>query len=657
MARKTYGAFNESQLSHISPTGWMSHFLEKQIKGLTGHLDVAGFPFDSKLWAQKDIPHRKGSAPWWPYEQTAYWIDGFARVGAFTKNPRLKSMTEEQMDYVLSHADPDGYLGPKNCKEAMDAGRWSHSVFFRGMIAYYHDTEDKRVIPALVKHYLGSPHNHGKHRDVCNIEIICWLYGQTGNKKLLDMAERTWEQFLTHLSPNDNGLSVEEIAHDKPADTHGVTYLETVKQGAILSLFTGKKKHLDYTRKAINKIRKYHLLADGVPSSTEHLRGTTALDAHETCDIADFIWTMGWYLMATGESCAADEMELAVFNAFPGAVTKDFRQLQYFSCPNQVILGKNSNHAECAFGEKWMCYSPKPGTECCTGEVNRILPAYLSRLWMTNQGNPVAACYGPSSFTFTAEGREIQIEEETHYPFSEEIVFTIRTPKTVRFGLTLRIPGWCRNPKLAINGQASKLKLKSGSFFTLEREFASGDQITLTLPMEIRITESSDGGIAVLRGPLLFALPVGEKRTVNKEDKFQTKDFPAYEMSPSTPWQYALEIQGKNLKEEVKVNYRQKSVDVWNEPQLTLSLQARRISGWDIIRKKRITTKVGKLVDPAQNIWKSFDEERTGHFLFTPPISQAYGKGVKKLGKETIELVPYGNTLLRLTFFPKVNRR
>jgi hypothetical protein len=347
-------------------------------------------------------------------------------------------------------------------------------------------------------------------------------------------------------------------------------------------------------------------------------------------------------------------MEIALFNAFPGAVTKDFKQLQYFSCPNQVILAKNSNHAECAFGEKWMCYSPKPGTECCTGEVNRILPAYLSRMWMSCEGNPVAACYGPSSYTFTAQGVEIRIDQETHYPFSEEIVFTIHTPKTVRFGLTLRIPGWCHKPKLSINGQESRLPLKPGSFFTLRRDFDPGDQITLTLPMEIRTAESADGGIAILRGPLLFALPIQEKRTVNLDDRFQTRDFPAYEMFPTSTWQYGLEHSGKDLIKAIKVTYHQKSVDVWNKPQLTLSLPVRKISGWEIVRKNRIITKVGRLVDPAQNIWKSFEEERTGRFLFTPSIRQALDKGTKKGEKETIELVPYGNTLLRLTFFPKI---
>ena len=79
------------------------------------------------------------------------------------------------------------------------------------------------------------------------------------------------------------------------------------------------------------------MLIDGVNSSTEALAGNDPLASHETCDITDYTWTMGYYLMATGDGQWADRIEKAIFNAGFGAITKDFRTMQYFSCPNQFI--------------------------------------------------------------------------------------------------------------------------------------------------------------------------------------------------------------------------------------------------------------------------------------------------------------------------------
>ena len=88
------------------------------------------------------------------------------------------------------------------------------------------------------------------------------------------------------------------------------------------------------------------MLADGVNSSSEALAGNDALASHETCDISDYTWTIGYFLSTTGHVKWADRIEKAIFNAALGAITKDFKTMQYFSCPNQFIATGNSNHNE-----------------------------------------------------------------------------------------------------------------------------------------------------------------------------------------------------------------------------------------------------------------------------------------------------------------------
>ena len=62
---------------------------------------------------------------------------------------------------------------------------------------------------------------------------------------------------------------------------------------------------------------------------------------HETCDITDHTWALAYLLQATGDARYADRIEQVIFNALPGSITKDFRALQYFSCPNQVIADQH----------------------------------------------------------------------------------------------------------------------------------------------------------------------------------------------------------------------------------------------------------------------------------------------------------------------------
>ena len=112
---KSWNAFREVPLSAVTPEGWLRRFLEVQRNGLTGHLEAAGFPFNSPGWATREVKHETGTY-WWPYEQTAYWVDGMIRCGRLIGDDFLVSKARTQIDYVLKRADKDGYLGPSFLK-------------------------------------------------------------------------------------------------------------------------------------------------------------------------------------------------------------------------------------------------------------------------------------------------------------------------------------------------------------------------------------------------------------------------------------------------------------------------------------------------------------------------------------------------------------
>ena len=131
---------------NIKPQGWLLEYLKTQMNGLTGHIEQAGFPYDRQFWGADKLEPFKSSSFWWPFEQTAYYIDGYVRTAVLLGDPALISKAEEMIYPALEKADEDGYIGPLELKEIQDdCTRWPHVVFFRACLALYeyNKTHDK----------------------------------------------------------------------------------------------------------------------------------------------------------------------------------------------------------------------------------------------------------------------------------------------------------------------------------------------------------------------------------------------------------------------------------------------------------------------------------------------------------------------------------
>lgn len=648
---RTYGAFEELPLHTITPEGWLRRYLERQREGLTGHMEQAGYPYDTKGWGQRRHVGG-GDETWWPYEQTGYWVDGAIRCAHLLNDADLLRKASQPIDFVLKHAARDGFLGPAFLREAEHWNRWAHAVFFRALMAQHSATGDKRIAQAVRKHYVGHDYLHNDGREVCNVESMLWAYRLTGDKRLLKMARDAFARYGHSSWVTNDDTTLEVMLSPKRACEHGVTYCEIGKLGAILYLHTGDKRLLQASVNAYHKMARDQMLIDGAPSSTEHLRGKDPLDSHETCDIADYTWGAGYLLMATGMAEYADRIERACFNAAPGAVTEDFRGLQYFSCPNQVIADRTSNHNLFFRGRQWMSYRPNPGTECCPGEVNRIMPNYASRMWLSDgAGGVVASLYGPSRVTLRlgSPAREVTIVQETDYPFGERIDLQVRCDHPVRFALHLRIPGWCRKAELLINGQRNRGKLKAGTFVSLDRTFEPNDRITLRLPMEVKLSRWPRGGVGLERGPLVFALPIAEHRTRDRGEKRSSREFPAWNMEPASDWNYALALDGRKLAQQVEVIHQPPTPEPWSPAAAPVMLRvpARKVKGWDLVETTSFLAQFGATNEP---VTVTTDKP----IRLTPQVPEPKTLA-RRLAKQTemITLVPYGCTQLRLTIFPQ----
>lgn len=646
---KTWHKFKEVSPLSVSAQGWLYNWLKMQVSGLTGHIEAAGYPFDGPGWETRNLV-KGGQDDWWPFEQTGYWLDGAVRCAALTGDKVLLKRVQQQFDYVLNNPDKDGYLGPYFMKPAGDNHRWPHSVFFRALMHYAALTGDVKIYKAAAKHYKSKTSPHTFHREICNVEAMLAVYAATGDKTMLAQAVKTYDDWNA-ANPN-NDCALKNLNSAKRPKDHGVSYNEFIKLPVLLYLYTGKTKYLKAAQNGYAKLFKDMMIIDGVCLSSEHLDiFKNALDSHETCDISAQTWGLGYMFMATGDVKYADIAESAILNALPAAVnTHTFGGLQYFSAPNQTVAANNSNHNLFHRGQKWMSFRPNPGTECCPGEVNRAMPNYVLRQFMADdKGNIAAVFYGPQTINALCgkEGIKTQIKQETAYPFSPDISFYFDTQKPVNFTFSLRIPQWCKNASLSLNGKPLPRKIKSGAMCAVKRVWRAGDKLTLTLPMEVKSFNHKEGGVYFKRGPLLFALRIEEDWQNDKTEKRQSSLLPAYNLYAKSPWNYAALDTCKPLTVFREIKDNPWTIDT---APVELIIPAVKIKGWQNIRAKK--AQVG-YAD-----WdKRWSVEEKGDFIFTPPLPSAdYIKKHAAAQTEFVRLVPYGCTHLRITVFPLLKK-
>ena len=543
--------FKTGDVSDIHPQGWLQTMLQRQHDGLTGHPEALSYPYNSCLWAGEiSRPDESYGDNWWRYEQTAYYTEGLLKLGYELNAEEMVSQAMEGIEYTLAHPDKNGVLG----NSTLVGITWPMSVFFRVLQAKYEHDGDERIPLALEKHYLNfTPTDLAGGivggRNIMSIEGILWTYGKTGNVKLLELAEEAWAI--------QNRFAVDEtaITSSEPFYMHAVTFCEMLKLPLLLYAYTGKQHYLDLAMTAIRKVEQESMLPDGVPSSAEFLYGNNIRVSHETCVIVDYTWTLSHFLQVTGGAEWADKIEQAIYNAGMGAITKDFRALQYFSSVNQFIATGSSNHNLYKHGSTWMAYRPTHETECCSGNVNRMLPNFVSRMWMTDsEGGAVATIYGPSQATFPTDKGDVTITCETDYPFTETLTFTISGAEGATIPLTLRIPSWCASASVAMNGIPANLALPAGTFVKLPNEVKSGDVITLTLPMAVEKKTLAGQGIYFQRGPLLYAYAIPQQMIEDTEEyanmhgkKPENPDFKCWNITPTGNFNYAYTDDGRDI--------------------------------------------------------------------------------------------------------------
>jgi hypothetical protein len=623
--------FLKLPIRSIRPEGWLRRQLELQAAGFHGHLtEISGFlRKENNAWLD---PNGQGERGW---EEVPYWLKGFADCAYILGNEDQIREAKVWIEGALNSQRADGFFGPRGegAKATVESTKgkydlWPNMVMLNCLQSYYDYSGDQRVLDLMTKYFrweLSVPEEDflppywQQQRAADNLASVYWLYNRTGEPWLLELAAKIHR----HTADWTNGI----------ASWHNVNLAQAFGGPVTFWQQSGDPKHLEAAERNYRTVREqYGQMPGGMWAGDENSRPgyTDPRQAVETCGMAEFMLSAERLLTITGDVKWADRCEDVAFNSLPAALTADLKALRYLTAPNLAVSDRRPHNPGIQNGGPMFCMDPHDH-RCCQHNFGHAWPYLAEHLWLATPGHGLALAF-PLASTVMAkageEGAEVAITAQTHYPFDESVQLALKTSKPVAFPLFLRIPGWCDGANVEINGEAQAADAKPGRYFRIDRTWKDGDTVRLSLPMRItlRTWEKNHNSVSVDRGPLTFSLKIGEEYVRSGG----TDRWPAWEIRPTTPWNYGLLLDEKAPAGSFQIVKRPwpESNQPWTPETVPIELRvaAKRIPEWGLDRYG--------LVAPLQD---------------SPVRSEA--------PHEVVALIPMGAARLRIAAFPVVSER
>lgn len=466
----------------------------------------------------------------WAGEFVGKYLISSIQALRMMSDPALRVLVARVVKDLIASQAEDGYLGPfpKESRLKGNWDLWGHYHCLLALLMWHQATGDADALKACERaadlvcatfldsklrvRDAGSP-----EMNMAIIHGLGWLYRVTHFPRYLRMMQEIEKDWETSGDYFRTGLAdVEFFKTPKPRweslhDLQGLVELFRI---------TGDARYRTAFTNHWQSIRRWDRRNTGGFSSGEQATGNPfAPTPIETCSTIAWMALTIDMLQLTGDSLAADELELSTFNGALGAQHPTGRWWTY----NTPMDGAREASAHTIV---FQARAGTPELNCCSVNGPRGLGALSEWAVMKTADGLAVNYYGPGMFQGKLpDNMPIALQTETDYPLSKRVEIRIEPLASHAFKLYLRIPAWSQSNSVRLN-RIEVTNVVAGRYLELNRLWKAGDRITLDFDLRLRTVSGEHeaaGKVSVYRGPLLLAFD-------QKENSFDEDAIPALEM-------------------------------------------------------------------------------------------------------------------------------
>ncbi|MEV6551792.1 beta-L-arabinofuranosidase domain-containing protein [Streptomyces sp. NPDC051597] len=277
---------------------------------------------------------------------------------------------------------------------------------------------------------------------------------------------------------------------------------------------SGTARYRDIATNAWDICVGSHTYAIGGNSQAEHFRAPNAIagylnkDTCESCNTVNMLTlTRELFELDPNRTALFDYYERAWLNQMIGQQNPadDHGHVTYFT---PLSPGSRRGVGPAWGGGTW---STDYGTFwCCQGTGLEMHTRLMDSIYFHRDNTLIVNLFVPSVLTWTERG--ITLTQTTSYPASDTTTLQVTGNAGGTWAMCIRIPSWTSGATVSVNGVAQPLTATPGSYATLSRSWASGDTVTVRLPMRIimRAADDNPNVAAITYGPVVLSGNYGD---------------------------------------------------------------------------------------------------------------------------------------------------